>query len=124
MKSTTLVFNISCILSLAFLLWGGIAPDHLAKITGAIQTSLLDTFGWLYVLAASGFLICALCLIFSRYGDIPLGPDGAEPEFNLPTWFAMLFCAGMGIGLVFWGVAEPTSHFHDPPNPGRLERLV
>ncbi len=123
MKSTTLVFKISCILSLAFLLWGGIAPDHLAKITGAIQTSLLDTFGWLYVLAASGFLICALCLIFSRYGDIPLGPDGAEPEFNLPTWFAMLFCAGMGIGLVFWGVAEPTSHFHDPPmgEPGTHE---
>ncbi len=123
MKSTTLVFNISCILSLAFLLWGGIAPDHLAKITGAIQTSLLDTFGWLYVLAASGFLICALCLIFSRYGDIPLGLDGAEPEFNLPTWFAMLFCAGMGIGLVFWGVAEPTSHFHDPPmgEPGTRE---
>jgi glycine betaine transporter len=115
MKPTTRVFNISCILALAFLLWGGIAPDHLAKITSALQSSLLDTFGWLYVLSASGFLICALCLIFSRYGDILLGPDGAEPEFNLLTWFAMLFCAGMGIGLVFWGVAEPTSHFHNPP---------
>ena len=123
MKSTTPVFNISCLLSLAFLLWGGFAPDHLAKITGAIQTSLLDSFGWLYVLAASGFLVSALCLIFSRWGDIPLGPDGAKPEFNLPTWFAMLFCAGMGIGLVFWGVAEPTSHFHDPPmgEPGTRE---
>lgn len=115
LKSTTLVFNISCALAFLFLLWGGLAPDHLAKITGALQTSLLDSFGWLYVLAASSFLICAFCLIFSRWGDIPLGPDGAKPEFNLLTWFAMLFCAGMGIGLVFWGVAEPTSHFHDPP---------
>ena len=103
MKPTTLVFNISCVLTLAFLLWGGLAPDHLAEITGSLQTSLLDTFGWLYVLAASGVLLCALCLIFSRYGDIPLGPDGATPEFTLLTWFAMLFCAGMGIGFVFWG---------------------
>ncbi len=115
MKSTTLVFNSSCVLAFAFLLWGGLAPDHLAEITGSLQTSLLDTFGWLYMLTVSGVLLCALCLIFSRYGDIPLGPDGAKPEFNLLTWFAMLFCAGMGIGLVFWGVAEPTSHFHTPP---------
>ncbi len=115
MKSTTLVFNISCVLAFAFLIWGGLAPDHLAEITGSLQTSLLDTFGWLYMLTVSGVLLCALCLIFSRYGDIPLGPDGAKPEFNLLTWFAMLFCAGMGIGLVFWGVAEPTSHFHTPP---------
>jgi len=115
LKSTTLVFHISVALAFLFLLWGGLAPDHLAKITGALQASLLDSFGWLYVLAATSFLICAFCLIFSRWGDIPLGPDGAKPEFNLLTWFAMLFCAGMGIGLVFWGVAEPTSHFHDPP---------
>ncbi len=115
MKPTTLVFNISCFLALAFLVWGGIAPKNLAAITGAIQSTLLHNFGWLYVLGASGFLITALCLIFSKFGDIPLGKDGDKPEFNLLTWFAMLFCAGMGIGLVFWGVAEPTSHFHTPP---------
>lgn len=115
LKSTTLVFKISCAFAFLFLLWGAIAPHHLAKITGAYQTTLLNSFGWLYVLAATGFLVCAFCLIFSRWGDIPLGPDGAKPEFPLHTWFAMLFCAGMGIGLVFWGVAEPTSHFHDPP---------
>ena len=114
-KPSHLVFIISCTLAFLFLLWGAVAPDHLARITGALQSSLLDAFGWLYVLAATSFLVCALCLIFSRWGDIPLGPDGAEPEFPLHTWFAMLFCAGMGIGLVFWGVAEPASHFHDPP---------
>jgi glycine betaine transporter len=112
---STRVFKISSALAFLFLLWGVLAPNHLASITGRFQTALLDSFGWLYVLAASGFLICALCLIFSRWGDILLGPDGAKPEFPLLTWFAMLFCAGMGIGLVFWGVAEPTSHFHDPP---------
>ena len=115
LKSSNLVLPVSCALAFLFLLWGVIAPHHLAAITGALQTSLLDSFGWLYVLAATGFLVCALCLIFSRWGDIPLGPDGAKPDFPLHTWFAMLFCAGMGIGLVFWGVAEPTSHFHDPP---------
>ncbi|MDR4494309.1 MAG: BCCT family transporter [Nitrospirales bacterium] len=116
LKPSNLVFYISCGLAFVFLMWGAVAPDHLAKITGAFQISLLDSFGWLYVLAATGFLLCAFCLIFSRWGDIPLGPDGAKPEFPLLTWFAMLFCAGMGIGLVFWGVAEPTAHFHDPPN--------
>ncbi len=114
LKSTTLVFDISCVLAFLFLLWGAIAPKHLAKNSGTFQTALLDSFGWLYVLAATGFLICAFCLIFSRWGDFPLGPDGAEPEFPLLTWFAMLLCAGMGIGLVFWGVTEPISHFHDP----------
>lgn len=114
-KPSSLVFSISCMLALLFLMWGAFAPNHLAVITGRLQTSLLDSFGWLYVLSATSFLICALCLIFSRWGDIPLGPNGVEPEFPLLTWFAMLFCAGMGIGLVFWGVAEPTSHFHDPP---------
>ncbi len=115
LKSTNAVFGISCALVLVFLVWGALAPDDLAKRTSAFQTSLLDSFGWLYVLAASAFLLCAFCLIFSRWGDIPLGPDGCKPEFPLLTWFAMLFCAGMGIGLVFWGVAEPTSHFHEPP---------
>lgn len=115
LKSSSLVFTISCALAFLFLLWGALAPDHLAIITANLQTSLLNSFGWLYVLAATVFLVCAFCLIFSRWGDIPLGPDGAKPDFPLHTWFAMLFCAGMGIGLVFWGVAEPTSHYHDPP---------
>ncbi|MDH5296995.1 MAG: BCCT family transporter, partial [Nitrospirota bacterium] len=83
LKSSTTVFPISCALAFLFLLWGAVAPHHLAAITGALQTSLLDSFGWLYVLAATGFLVCALCLIFSRWGDIPLGPDGAKPDFPL-----------------------------------------
>ena len=115
MKNDTLVFKVSLGLVSAFLLWGALAPDQLAKTTGSIQNWLLDAFGWFYLLCAVGLLVTAVILVFSRYGDIPLGQDGEKPEFPLVTWFAMLFCAGMGIGLVFWGAAEPSSHFYDPP---------
>jgi len=115
MKNATMVFKISFFLAVAFLLWGILSPDNLDQVTGAIQDALLNAFGWFYMLVASGLVVCAFCLIFSRYGDIPLGPDGEKPEFPLITWFAMLFCAGMGIGLVFWGVAEPNAHYFDPP---------
>jgi len=98
---------------------GILYPDTLAQVTDAIQRALLQAFGWFYMLVASGLVLCAFCLLFSRYGDIPLGPDGGKPEFPLVTWFAMLFCAGMGIGLVFWGVAEPNAHYFNPPHgPG------
>ncbi|MCA9473849.1 MAG: BCCT family transporter [Nitrospirales bacterium] len=114
-RDTTIVFKASFLLALAFLIWGALAPQNLAEVTGSIQQSLLNAFGWFYVLSASAFLLTSFALIFSRYGNIPLGKDRAKPEFPLPTWFAMLFCAGMGIGLVFWGVAEPLSHLYDPP---------
>ncbi len=115
MKHTTPVFKISCSIATVFLVWGAVKPVQLATVTGAIQHWLLDAFGWFYLLCATGLLITAVLLIFSRYGDIPLGKDGEQPEFPLLTWFAMLFCAGMGIGLVFWGVAEPTAHYYAPP---------
>lgn len=112
---TTPVFKVSFSIAAAFLVWGAVAPTQLATVTAAIQRWLLDAFGWFYLLCAVGLLVMAVTLIFSRYGDIPLGKDGEKPEFPLVTWFAMLFCAGMGIGLVFWGVAEPTAHYYDPP---------
>ncbi len=115
MEARTTVYWVSLALASAFLLWGAFAPEPLAQVTGSIQIWLLDAFGWFYLLCAVGLLVIAVMLIFSRYGDIPLGRDGEKPEFPLLTWFAMLFCAGMGIGLVFWGVAEPSSHFYAPP---------
>ncbi len=114
-KRTTAVFKISVPLAGLFLLYGALAPNNLAWVSGVIQRALLDTFGWFYLLSVTGFVLCSLFLIFSRYGHIPLGREGAKPEYPLVTWFAMLFCAGMGIGLVFWGVAEPSLHFHNPP---------
>ncbi|MDT7042725.1 glycine betaine uptake BCCT transporter [Candidatus Nitronereus thalassa] len=123
MKNSRPVLFVSLALTSVFLIWGAFAPKQLAKVSGSIQIWLLDAFGWFYLLCAAGFLTTVILLIFSKYGDIPLGRDGEKPEFPLLTWFAMLFCAGMGIGLVFWGAAEPISHFYDPPfgSPGTPE---
>jgi glycine betaine transporter len=116
MKKFTKVFIISLIISLFFIIWGVISPTSLQERTGAIQNFLQIKFGWFYLLSATAFLIFSIYLIFSRYGKIKLGKDDDEPEYNLVTWFAMLFSAGMGIGLVFWGTAEPLYHYYDPPS--------
>ncbi|MFY7869974.1 MAG: BCCT family transporter, partial [Exiguobacterium sp.] len=76
---------------------------------------LSNGMGWFYLLSATGFLLVSVFLIFSRYGSIRLGKDTDRPEFSYLSWFAMLFSAGMGIGLIFWGAAEPLLHFHSPP---------
>ncbi|MCC9655890.1 BCCT family transporter [Rhodopirellula halodulae] len=89
------------------------AADALALLRDRIS----DQFGWLYVLSMNGFLALSIYLAFGRYGDIRLGRPDDRPEFGRLTWFAMLFSAGMGIGLVFWSVAEPIDHFLDAP-PG------
>src|SRR5699024_818444 len=80
-----------------------------------IQGFLTEYFGWFYLISASAFLVFAIYLIFSRYGKIKLGKPDDKPEFSYVSWFAMLFSAGMGIGLVFWGTAEPLMHFNNPP---------
>lgn len=87
------------------------------------QKFFMEKFGWFYQIVATFFLLFALILIFSRYGKIRLGKDDEKPEFSKPSWFAMLFSAGMGIGLLFFGVSEPISHFANPPigEPGTDE---
>ena len=75
----------------------------------------ITNFGWTYLLCVAGFVVFCLAMAFSKYGKIKLGTDDEQPEFSLPAWFSMLFAAGMGIGLVFWGVAEPIYHFAGPP---------
>lgn len=115
MNKLTTVFIISVILSVLFISWGTISPKSLDTTTSSLQSFLQVKFGWFYLLAASGFLIFAIYLIFSKYGRLRLGKETDVPEYNLVTWFAMLFSAGMGIGLVFWGVAEPMFHYYDPP---------
>jgi glycine betaine transporter len=115
MKKLTPVFVISVIIALIFILWGVLTPKGMAETTSAAQAFLQAKFGWFYLISATIFLIFSIYLIFSRFGKIRLGKDTDEPEYNTITWFAMLFSAGMGIGLVFWGVAEPIYHFHTPP---------
>lgn len=84
---------------------------------GAIQSSIVNAFNWYYVLITAFFVVFALFMGFSRFGDIKLGKDADKPEFSVGAWFSLLFAAGMGIGLVFYGVSEPLSHYVDP-RPG------
>ncbi|WP_147796518.1 BCCT family transporter [Cellulomonas sp. Y8] len=92
-------------------------PDTANDVIGAVQTNVVSAFGWYYVALVAGFVAFAIWLGVGRWGDITLGRDDDEPEYPLGSWFAMLFATGMGIGLVFWGVAEPLSHYADP-KPG------
>lgn len=94
-----------------------VTPDGTKKVLDRIQTDIVSSFGWYYVLAVAGFVFFSLWMGFSRFGDITLGQDDEKPEFSLMAWFAMLFAAGMGIGLVFWGAAEPLTFFVSP-KPG------
>lgn len=116
-RTDWVVFGITAALTLAFVLWGAIGTKSLASTANSSLHVIMTAGGWAFVLAASGFVVFALWLAFSRYGQIRLGNDDEEPEFKTVSWIAMMFSAGMGIGLMFYGVTEPLTHFTDPP-PG------
>ncbi|MEU8876464.1 BCCT family transporter [Streptomyces javensis] len=116
-RTDRVVFGVSAALTLAFVVWGGVATDTLESVSNSMLSGLIHNGGWAFVLTASGFVIFALWLAMSRYGKITLGKEGEEPEFRTVSWVAMMFSAGMGIGLMFYGVSEPLSHFITPP-PG------
>ena len=96
--------------------------DKLLESIGKVQSWIGDTFGWLYVLVMSGFLVLCGWLATGKTGNIKLGKDDEKPEFGRLSWFTMLFSAGMGIGLLFFGVAEPINHFLNTP-PGFADGL-
>ncbi|WP_308640074.1 glycine betaine uptake BCCT transporter [Paenibacillus silvisoli] len=110
-----MVFRISLIVILLFVFWGAVAPHQLSYVADQTFAFSIGNFGWFYLMSTLTFLIFALYLAFSSVGSIKLGDDDDEPEYSTVSWFAMLFSAGMGIGLVFWGVAEPLSHYMTPP---------
>src|SRR5918995_2542147 len=110
------VFGVSLGISMLFVLWGVFFTDNLSAVASAVLGFLIDAFGWVFILATFGFLVFVVFLAFSRYGRIKLGADDDEPEFRTSSWVAMMFSVGMGIGLMFYGVAEPISHMSAPPN--------
>ncbi len=126
MKQVTAVFWITFALTLILSFWGIIAPVNFEDISSSIMNYISVHFGWYYLLIVSLFVVFCLYLIFSPYGKIRLGKQDDRPEFSYPTWFSMLFSAGMGIGLVFYGVASPVSHYIETPptaEPGTREAL-
>lgn len=103
---------------LAMVIAGMAMPGRLVEWVEVYTQGFLDRFDWLILLSTSGMLVLCIYLMFSRYGRITLGVDGEEPHFSTPSWIAMLFAAGMGSGLVFWGTAEPLQHMMHPPAAG------
>ncbi|MCH1624229.1 glycine betaine uptake BCCT transporter [Ferdinandcohnia quinoae] len=115
MKQISNVFWISVAVVLAAVIFGATAPSSFEEATGNVQAFLTTAFGWYYLILVTVIVLFCIFLIFSPVGAIKLGKQDEKPEYTKASWFAMLFSAGMGIGLVFWGAAEPLSHFADPP---------
>ncbi|MDF3931912.1 BCCT family transporter [Pseudomonas citronellolis] len=116
------VFYSSAVLILVLVLYASVFQEQAQALFNDVQQWIITNASWFYILAVALILISVVFLAVSRYGDIKLGPDHSEPEYRSSSWFAMLFSAGMGIGLMFFGVAEPVMHFTTPPvgEPGTV----
>lgn len=115
MKKFTNVFWISISITLIMVLFGAIVPDQFETLTSVLQGFITDYFSWYYLILVTVILLFCLFFIFNSAGTIKLGKPDDKPEYSTITWLAMLFSAGMGIGLVFWGAAEPLLHYLNPP---------
>jgi choline/carnitine/betaine transport len=109
------VFGVSAVVALAFVAWGFATPEGLGSASATALEWVETNLGWLFVLLASAFVVFVLWLAAGEYGRIPMGRDDERPEFRTVSWVAMMFSAGMGIGLMFFGVSEPLSHYVSPP---------
>ncbi|MNF29759.1 High-affinity choline transport protein [compost metagenome] len=109
------VFYTSAVLIVLLVFYAVVFQSEAQSQFNQIQQWIIVNASWFYILAVALILISVVFLAASRYGDIKLGPDHSEPEYRSSSWFAMLFSAGMGIGLMFFGVAEPVMHFSNPP---------
>ena len=114
MRKISNVFYITIALIVVTVGYGAFASESFEEITQNAKNFVASSFGWYYLLLLSSLLLLSIFLIFSPYGKIRLGKDTDRPDFSTITWIAMLFSAGMGIGLVFYGAAEPLSHFVSP----------
>jgi choline/carnitine/betaine transport len=119
------VFGVTSVAAVAFLLWGFLSTSSLTTASGKALGWTMQGLDWFFVLSASGFVVFSLWLALGKFGSIPLGRDDDEPEFRTSSWIAMMFSAGMGIGLMFYGVNEPLTFYADTgafaiPNTGGL----
>lgn len=112
--SNVFIYSASIIGILVLL--GTFFPKQFGEITNAISAWVTNTFGWYYMLLYAVIIAFSIFLIFSPIGKLKLGKPEDEPEFKTISWLTMLFSAGMGIGLVFYGSSEPISHYLSPPN--------
>lgn len=115
-----IVFGVAALLAVGFVSWGVISPSSLGSVAASALEGTMTSLGWLFVIAATLFTVFVLVVALGRFGRIPLGKDGDGPQFRTSSWVAMMFATGMGIGLVFYGVAEPLYFYLSPP-PGTVE---
>lgn len=113
-KAGSAVFVVSLVLIAIMAIWSVALNESFTKVSNAAFTFLTTDFGWLYLLAMMIFLVFVIYMAFGKYGKIRLGGDDSKPEYSNLTWFGLLFGCGMGVGLVFWGVAEPLTHYLNP----------
>ncbi|WP_077622467.1 glycine betaine uptake BCCT transporter [Sediminibacillus massiliensis] len=111
LKKFSTVFKVSAGIMLVLVVFGVVWPDGLENLTTNVQEFIASNLGWYYLIIVTFFVLVCFVFLITPLGKIKLGKPGDKPEFSRPTWIAMLFSAGMGIGLVFWGTAEPISHY-------------
>ncbi|MEE4278637.1 MAG: BCCT family transporter [Halieaceae bacterium] len=109
------VFLPATILLALLVVGSAVAPEASEALFQRVQAAIVRYASWYYVLVVAVVLVSVLLFSLSRFGDVKLGPDHSTPDYSAISWFAMLFAAGMGIGLMFFGVAEPVMHFLQPP---------
>ena len=109
------VFGITAVLVIGFVFWGLLDQESLNSVSQNILDAITDNLGWLFILSSTGFVLFAIWLALSKYGRIPLGRDDDQPEYRTVSWIAMMFSAGMGIGLMFFGAYEPLYHYVSAP---------
>lgn len=109
------VFYMSLLIIAGFVATAALIPEVVGHAAQRILDATATNVGWMYLLVTSGFVVFMLSLALSKYGSLRLGPEEEAPEFSFNNWIAMIFSGGMGVGLVFWGVAEPMTHFNTPP---------
>ena len=119
-KLDKLLFAVTGVLAIAFIAWGFFGTKNLSAVSQTALDWVITNAGWFFVLLASFLVVYVIWLAVGRFGRIPLGQDGEEPQFKTVSWIAMMFSAGMGIGLMFYGVAEPLFYYISPP-PGTVE---
>jgi choline-glycine betaine transporter len=105
------------VLIVGFVIWGVIAPQQVLDVSGAALGWVMANLGWLFNVLAIAMVLLLLVIALSRYGRIPLGVDGEKPEYGTASWAAMLFAAGIGIGIIFFGPYEPLTYYLSP-RPG------
>jgi choline/glycine/proline betaine transport protein len=115
MKVNPIIFYLSAAVVAVFVLLGAVFTEPMARFFEALQHGIVSNMGWFYILSVAFFLGFVVFLYFTPYGRLKLGKDDDKPEFSYGSWFAMLFSAGMGIGLLFYSVAEPILHLQNPP---------